>query len=161
MYEELQLIRLAVIPSDKAAFFEQEDLFGIKGVCSNELNSEIKSAGNCLAADLNTAAVFHLMRVAEYGLRGLAKMIHVKIKHDLDLADWGELIRGIEKKVSLLELKKRTKGNEQKILFYSSLLSDLKGFKHIWRNRTMHARASYNCDYHESTPTNFRFPATC
>src|SRR4051794_4802873 len=33
---------------------------------------DVLEVGNCLAAECNTAAVFHLMRVAEVGLRALA-----------------------------------------------------------------------------------------
>ena len=38
----------------------------------------IKAAGNCIAADLNTAAVYHLMCVIEIGIRDLARLLKVK-----------------------------------------------------------------------------------
>jgi hypothetical protein len=145
LWLELLERQFTFISTDKVRFFEQGKLFG-EDVFNAfpDAREEIKAAGNCLASDLNTAAVFHLMRVAEIGLRKAAKLIRVKIKHELNLADWGEILKGIEKKRDVLELKKRTSGNEKNLIFYSSVLSDLKGFKHVWRNRVMHARASYN-----------------
>ncbi len=38
---------------------------------------DIRDAGNCLALGQGTATVFHLMRVLEAGLRGLAKQLNV------------------------------------------------------------------------------------
>jgi hypothetical protein len=69
--KELSQIKFAFIPTAKDKFFDRDDLFGksFHDSAAPEMNSEIKAAGNCLAADLNTAAVFHLMRVAELGMR--------------------------------------------------------------------------------------------
>ena len=87
--DELEKKLFAFVPSAKAQFFEQEALLGPKfrnPICT-KINSEIKAAGNCLAGDLNTAAVFHLMRAAELGLRRLAKRLRVKLKYTLLFAD--------------------------------------------------------------------------
>jgi hypothetical protein len=145
IWGELGERKFTFIPPAKSGFFNQGRLFGNHVYDAfPDARVEITAAGNCIASDLNTAAVFHLMRAAECGLRHLAKKIHIKIKHELVLADWGEILRGIESKLKVLELKKRTKTNERNIIFYSGLLSDLKGFKHVWRNRVMHARAHYD-----------------
>lgn len=58
--------------------YEKEQGFGAKvdGVFNdNFLRKDIAEAGKCLALDRNTAAVFHLMRVAEVGLRALARKL--------------------------------------------------------------------------------------
>src|SRR5208282_2687692 len=69
---KLDFCHFIYIPSAKTKFFEPLELFGNK-VYQNfkSARTEIKDAGNCLAADLNTAAVFHLMRASEFGLRAL------------------------------------------------------------------------------------------
>jgi hypothetical protein len=71
---ELEALSFACIPINKDRFFEQSELFGktVKEAASEEINSEIKAAGNCLAAELNTAAVFHSIRAAERGARSSA-----------------------------------------------------------------------------------------
>jgi uridine phosphorylase len=61
---ELASRKFVMIENDKLDFFEQENLFGKQVAKAFPLaRNEIRSAGNCLAMDLNTAAVFHLMRV--------------------------------------------------------------------------------------------------
>jgi hypothetical protein len=65
--------------------------------------TDIQEVGNCLAVDLNTAAVFHLMRVVECGLRALARHLKVKIKKvPLEYAEWGRIIQEIDAKVTKL-----------------------------------------------------------
>jgi hypothetical protein len=91
--DELSYKKFAFIGPDFAPYCEQEKLFGEEVYNSFEVaRREIKDAGNCLAADLGTAAVFHLMRTAEFGMRALAQERHVKIKNrQLDYADWQTL----------------------------------------------------------------------
>ena len=62
--EELNNRYCALIPCKKLQYFEQKMLFGLEVFLAfGDAHEDIKDAGNCLAADLNTAAVFHLMRV--------------------------------------------------------------------------------------------------
>jgi hypothetical protein len=78
----LSLHKFAHIAPNVQDYFEQEQLFG--GVIYElfpEARNDIRNAGNCLAASLPDAAVFHLMRVAEHGLRALARKIKVGITH--------------------------------------------------------------------------------
>ena len=81
--EELAYRKFAFIKPSLSAYFEQEQLFG-KDVHEKipKARQDIKESGNCLAAELHTAAVFHLMRVAEHGLRKLARRLRVKLKLD-------------------------------------------------------------------------------
>lgn len=147
IWSELFERKFNFIPIGKVPFFEHRDLFGVSvWIAFPSARDEIKAAGNCMAMDLNTAAVFHFMRTAEFGLKKLAKKLRVKIKHDLDLADWGEILKGVKKTLDELELKKRTPKNEKQLAFYHSILEDLKGIKHLWRNPVMHARGNYNAN---------------
>ncbi len=77
--EELHRRKFTMIENSKAGFLEQKNLFG-KSVWKAfpSARDEIQAAGNCLALDLNTAAVFHLMRAAELGMRALA--VHLKVR---------------------------------------------------------------------------------
>ena len=77
----------------------------------------MKNAGNCRAADLNAAAIFYLMRVAELGLKIVARKLRIKTKHEIDLADWGEILKGIKKKLDVLELKKELAGTKSSLFF--------------------------------------------
>ena len=66
---------------------------------------DIRQAGNCMVAECGTAAVFHLMRVAEHGLRKLATRLHVKLthkgsNHPIEFADWDKVITGIRNEIT-------------------------------------------------------------
>jgi hypothetical protein len=108
---------------------------------------EIKEAGNCLALGLNTAAVFHLMRVSEYGLRVLAERLGaIPTKWPIEFSQWKDVIVGIESKLkSKVEaVDQMTKGydKDQDLDFYNGLMADVRHLK-ISRDRIMHAREYY------------------
>jgi hypothetical protein len=141
--------KLAFIPTNKVCFFEQETLFG--GAVNAAFPSaapEIKDAGNCLAAELDTAAVFHFMRVAEFGLRALARHLKVRVKGTVDYADWGTILAGIDRKLSALQRKPKGKKKSQELEFYRRVESECNALKDVWRNNVMHSRGRYNS--HES-----------
>jgi hypothetical protein len=152
MRQDMDAVRLAVVFKDQAQFFEQDELFGPKfhGMASVAINSEIKAAGNCLAADLPTAAVFHLMRVAERGLHALA--VHLQIPqikpYPLEFSDWREVIQAIGNKLDdmakRVDLTPRGLAKDQEIQFNRGLLNALTFFKEAYRNPVSHLRGTYN-----------------
>jgi hypothetical protein len=99
---------------------------------------------NCLAADLHTAAVFHLMITSEYGLRALAKHLKVKTKRTLEFSDWEAIISAIDTKLNAIKTKPRGIKKQNDLEFYRSLLTECNEFKDVWRNNIMHARRRYN-----------------
>ena len=147
---ELEKKKFAFIPADKAQYFERNDLFGeeVKEACSDEVNAEIKDAGNCLAADLNTAAVFHLMLVAEHGMRALATHMKVKLKKiPTKEAGWAKLISEIKKRIDQREARneKRQSKKEREFLKFCRLANEeVFFFKEILRDKTMHALSHYS-----------------
>lgn len=141
---EQEKVKFAVITPEKVQYFEQEKLFA-EAVFKNfpSARDEIKAAGNCLAQGLNDAAVFHLMRTVEYGLRGFAKFLQVSIPaEELEYKDWKvglDQIRAAAKtktEVGLMSDKERAEARE----FYNGVLSEFEGFKDVWRNSLMHTR---------------------
>jgi hypothetical protein len=148
-------ITCTFIEKSKAQYFEQDDLFGepgkpFKPLASDAINAEIKAVGNCLAADLNTAAVFHLMRVAEHGLHALA--IHLEAwpatRTTLEYSEWGKVIEAIgdvlnDRRKALPPGRGSSKEKEQR--FYDGLLADLAYFLHD-RNPVSHLRGHYETD---------------
>jgi hypothetical protein len=62
---------------------------------------EIDDAVDSYGLGHNTAAVFHLMRIAEYGLRALGHERQVKFPNKpLEWAEWQKIIGEIEKSVA-------------------------------------------------------------
>jgi hypothetical protein len=147
---ELSNRRFAFIPTDKADFFEQEELFG-KAVhdAFPSAQVDIKEAGNCFASGLNTAAVFHFMRVAEFGMRALALHLKVKLKRKpIEHGGWNELIEQIEKKIRLRrerydKSRRKSKKELEFLKFCRTIADELFFFKNIWRDNTMHAISNY------------------
>ena len=143
--EEASDRKFAFIPQDKILFFEQEALFGVEVNRSfPSAAAEIKDAGNCIAAELYTAAVFHLMRTSEWGLRSLARHVKARIKGHLAYADWGTVLRRIDEKLTALERKPRGKKKSDELEFYRLTESELNTLKDVWRNNVMHTRGRYS-----------------
>jgi hypothetical protein len=113
---------------------------------------DIIEAGNCLAADCASAAVFHLMRVAEYGLRALARDRRIEIPKNkpLDLATWEEIIKELEGAEDAMRTYKKTEARESQLVFYHGAMMEFKRFKNKFRNRIMHSRVSYDKDQAKS-----------
>ncbi len=149
---ELGEVGCLVVPKNKVDFYLQKFLLGPDVACAFPLaQRDIFDAGNCLALNLNTAAVFHLMRVLEFGLRALAGHLKVKtVKKRVPVAygTWEEIIRAISLRIEALS--KTTKGpkRQKELDFYNGLLIELRAVKDYWRNAVMHARDSY--DQHQA-----------
>src|SRR5947199_328325 len=72
--------RFMYMPDAEAKYYDQEQLFGTEvNESFSDARLDISSSGNCIACGLYTASVYHLMRVAEFGLRRIAKELHVKL----------------------------------------------------------------------------------
>ena len=138
--------KLAFISPERAELLEQEALFGERvRQAFPSASSEIKAVGNCLAADLNTAAVFHLMRVVEIGLRALAKKLHVaKVRKNVPLerGTWGDVIQALQARIGG-GFNKTRKGQRDSD-FYNGLFIEFRAFKDLWRNKVMHTRMDYD-----------------
>jgi len=112
---------------------------------------DIKQAGNCIAVDCGTAAVFHLMRAVEWGVRALADDLNVigtprkSATIPIEFSEWDKILDqlypAIQKKVDALP-PGQVKQDIQE--FYFPLLLDIRGFKDAFRNHVMHTRKSYS-----------------
>ena len=154
---ELQKRRFLFIAPERAAYLDQDALFG-KGVFDAfpSARPDIREGGNCLAADCGTAAVFHLMRAVEWGLRALCvdlgfRRLRTKNRKTgkvtympLGWTDWETILNQLKAKVT--ERVGKTKRGPKKQLyqeFYYPALQDIEGIKDAWRNHVMHTRREY------------------
>ena len=146
MPKEFHTKKFCYIPESKAQFFENDELFGEQvNKAFPSAKADIKDAGNCLAVDLNTAAIFHLMRVAEFGLRALARHLKVAMrKMPVEYAEWGKVIAQIEEQIKLKKPKARGKKQSDTLEFYHGIMGEFNAFKDVWRNNVMHSRRSYD-----------------
>ncbi len=143
--DELKDRKFTFIPLLKTDYFEHDALFGQEvKVAFPSAQQDIKEAGNCLASDSNTAAVFHLMRTVEHGLRAIAKILCVTIQNkDIEMADWHNINAAKRIKIKGIQGQPgRTIEKNKELDFYLSILDEVERFKTM-RNDIMHTRGIY------------------
>ena len=139
-----------IVQKNKSDFLQEEGQRWLPiGEEFPSINSEAKSALFCYVVSENTACIFHLMRIAEIGLRALARERRVKIpKKPLDWTEWQEILTHLGKKVDEIAKKKRGPAKDAALMFYQGALGEFSAFKDTYRNMVMHVRKSY--DEHEA-----------
>ncbi len=117
------------------------------------LKDEIAASLSCYATDNHTACVFHMMRVAEIGLRALARERKIKLPRDkpLEWGTWQDIIKGIRDEVKIIALKKAGAPKDNALSFYNGCLDNIDSFKDEYRNQVMHVRKMY--DKHQALRT--------
>jgi hypothetical protein len=106
---------------------------------------DIEAAVDLYALGHPTASVFHAMRVAEMGLRALAKERRVTFTDKpTEWATWQDLITqiGVQYKAQWGHAK-RGPERDAALDFYAGALSHFEGFKDKYRNAVSHARKRY------------------
>jgi hypothetical protein len=140
-------------------YLDQDALFGdrVRDAFPSAI-SDLREAGNCLAAECNTAAVFHLMRAVEWGLRALcanfgftkAKSLKKsgKTKYTpIPYVEWEIMLNQLQPRVDA-KLNKIKRGPEKQAFqeYYYPILQDMRAVRDAWRNHVMHTRATYGHD---------------
>jgi hypothetical protein len=114
-------------------------------------SDDLKEAGNCIAVDCGTAAVFHLMRAVEWGMRALCADLGVltvprkKATIPIEFSEWDKILDQVYPAVSA-KIDALPPGTQKQELqeFYFPLLLDIRGFKDAFRNHVMHTRQTYS-----------------
>lgn len=107
--------------------------------------SEIEEGIDCFGLEHYPACVFHMMRVAELGMRALARERRVAFPHHpLEWAEWENLIDQINSKAKIATAgMSRGPQRDAARSFYAAAVAQLRAFKEI-RNRIMHMRGSFD-----------------
>ncbi len=107
---------------------------------------DVLEVGNCLAADCNTGGVFHLMRVAEVGLRALASDRRALFANKpIDQQEWGTILGYLDGVIKNLRAAASSNWpdpgiKDVQIRFFSEVVAELRGFNEAWRRHLSHAR---------------------
>jgi hypothetical protein len=149
--------RFLMINPDRVNYVDEPKLLGdrVPGGFPSAV-PDIVQAGNCLAAECPTAAVFHLMRSVEWGLRALATELGIrrlrcrnkktgKVKYmALPWAEWEVIINTIKSRIAE-RITKASRGpkKQQYQEFYNPLVDNIERFKDAYRNHVMHTRREY------------------
>lgn len=140
-----------LVPPSRSPYWETPELFwrGSLAPFPKAIQVEALEAGACFAAARWTACVFHCMRIAEHGLRKLARLVGATITHDgkpypVEFGEWEKIINAIKTKLAQVRQLPRGAKRERKLKFYSDAADHCSYMKDIWRNEISHARRTYN-----------------
>ena len=130
------------VPSKRAKYFDKKQPpFGEK-VRDRfpELSDDIRDASWCLGTGLSTAAVFHLMRVTEFGILRLANRAKVQ-PNKVKKQTWDTILREINKSIAALpSLGARQRAWRDRC---AEATAHLNNVRIAWRNPVMHAERAF------------------
>lgn len=111
------------------------------------VQKDVECGVQCFALEQNTASVFHMMRVAEHGLRAVAKERKMRLPKDrpIDSAEWGMLtdrLNTVINTVSNWAVKKA--GRTAALQFYTRVRADTVYFKDGYRNVVSHSLSHFS-----------------
>ena len=106
---------------------------------------ELDEAAKCTALGRPTAAVFHLMRLMEVGVRALARCLQIPDPLKAAERNWGHILGEIKKGVDARYPTAATRSHGDGALF-EQLHASLDAVKNPWRNATMHVENKYTDD---------------
>ena len=147
---DLEQHTFLLVPPKKAELLAGKDeVWGPIWKVMQDAKFDTDQAINCLAFGFDTAAVFHFMRVAEHGLRRLAKKVRVTLTHKgrkqpVEYADWEKVIDAIKNKIGAARqgLGPGSKRQTQ-LAKWSDAADHCTYMKDIWRNSVSHTRGAY------------------
>jgi hypothetical protein len=94
---------------------------------------EFQCAGRCYAFDECTAAVFHLMRAIDSGLR----LVYESLGETYDARNWDGIAKKIEAEMSKKH-QDRSQDWKAKEPFYAGVLTDIRSISRAHRNPALH-----------------------
>jgi hypothetical protein len=144
---DIALRKFVLIAEDRAVYVDGNNLFG--GEVANSFPSaamDIQEAGNCLAVERTTAAVFHSMRAVETALRVLAKEAHLASDGPIERQQWGQIIGLLERRIEFMKKAPQTHWpsveiKEAQVRFYTEAYIEFRSINDAWRKHVSHARA--------------------
>jgi hypothetical protein len=143
---EIAKKQFLLIAQDRTKYLDGRGLFGPDvDISFPSAIVDIQQAGNCLAVECTTAAVFHTMRAVEIALRALA--IDRKptfAKGSLDVQQWGNILAALEVSIKALRTADRklwpsAEIKEAQVSFYNEAYLEFRSINEAWRKHVSHA----------------------
>jgi hypothetical protein len=144
---ELTLIPMFVMSDQEVRYYDpKEPLFGTKFANNFRTQGEFEldEAAKCLALARPTAAVFHLMRIMEIGIRALARCLNIPDPLKPAERNWGYILGEIKKGADLRWPTAAVRVGDGAL--FEQLHASLDAVRNPWRNATMHVEKKYTDD---------------
>jgi len=137
------------VPSQKARYYNNVTAFGDSAFVFREAFEDMYDAGTCYAADMPTACVFHLTRVAEFGLRALARKLRVSLRDhgkpcQVEYATWNKVLDSIDGKIRTIREKAAGQKKNEQLRFYADAANHCRHIRDLYRNEVSHTRTRFN-----------------
>jgi len=152
----LQKKQFLQVGQDGFEFVEEDALLGYEVKTRFPAAArDVKAAADCFAAECFTAAVFHLLRAAEVGLRSLARDRRITLADKQSgEKDWTQILKKLEIVVFDLRVAPASKWGgaedikELQVAFYGELVQVLRSFDDAWKTHVSHGGSAvfYNRD---------------
>jgi hypothetical protein len=149
-FHELTLTKVLVLEArDQRYYAPSEPLFGsvVAAGFPTHVAFEIDEAGKCLALGRPTAAVFHLMRTTEAGVRAIAACLGIPDPVKTAARNWGAVLKTVKEELDRRNAAKPagwSPGSDRQ--FFEEVYVSLDAIKNPWRNATMHVENKYTDD---------------
>ncbi|MEX2304203.1 MAG: hypothetical protein WD733_24885 [Bryobacterales bacterium] len=137
--DELHARLIYILDAPHAAYFTDSQFSPVAKACFPEANHDMEEAGKCLAFERPTACAFHLMRVTEYALHEMAKVVGIQ----QDRPNWEPIIRKIDMELKSKYEDRIFKGSADLL---ANMSSHLQAVKVAWRNRVMHVEKKHTME---------------
>jgi hypothetical protein len=143
--DQMKARLVLVIRSDRKRFYEQGTLCLGDDVADKFQSAayEIDEAAKCFALDRYTAAVFHLMRTMEFGIKAVARCLQIPDPIKPAERNWGKMLGRIAGGMNAKWPTSADRTNGDGAIF-EGLHASLDAIKNAWRNPTMHVENNYN-----------------
>ena len=147
LYDELTLKKVLVLEDKDLEYYHPlQPIFGFdfaeKFVSASY---DLDEAAQCIAFARSTAAVFHLMRVMEVGIKALAACLGAPDPTRPSDRNWAFLMRGIKDGIDAKWPTQNLRLSGDAPVF-EGLYASLDAVKNPWRNATMHVENKYTED---------------
>jgi len=128
------------------------EMWGKSGFYFPSIVKDAPAAMRSYVCDLNTACVFHLMRISEIGLRALARRMRVRLPRNkqLEWGQWNDIIIAMTKKTDLIANRRASNARDELLEFYRGAIGEFQGYKDAYRNYVMHMREKSSYDTNEA-----------
>jgi hypothetical protein len=146
---ELSLKTVLVLqPQDTLYFAPKNPLFGADFASKFTTAGifELDEAAKCLSLGRPTAAVFHLMRILEIGIKALADCLGIPDPVRPAERNWGFILKSIKENGLDKKWPKASDRLGGDGLLFEGLHASLDAIKNPWRNETMHVASKYTDD---------------
>jgi hypothetical protein len=146
LQDELDRVALFAMDTERVVkYYEpREPLFGQEFADKFSTNGvfELDEAAKCFALGRPTAAVFHLMRLMEVGLRATARCLGINDPAKPAERNWGVILKSIKTgyETKWPNAQQRISGD---FVLFEALQASLDAVKSAWRNTTMHIENKY------------------